>query len=85
MPQIAWASSNDDARLHAALDGLPKGGDPAPKLATLRVFDPARLSLPARLDLLTVRGGLAGRTYGSTTVWLLHTWVTARILWNYLV
>jgi uncharacterized protein (DUF885 family) len=59
MPQIAWASSGEDAHLRAALDALPKGGDPAPKLATLRAFDPARLSLAARLDLLTVRDGLA--------------------------
>lgn len=59
MPQIAWASDDDDPRLRAALDALPRGGDPAPKLAALRAFDPAHLSLPARLDLLTVREGLA--------------------------
>ena len=59
MPQIAWTSGDDDVRLRAALDALRKGGDPAPKLAALQAFDPARLSLPARLDLLTVREGLA--------------------------
>ncbi|HSI19386.1 MAG TPA: DUF885 family protein [Sphingomonas sp.] len=59
MPQLAWASGDDDARLRVALDALPKGGDPEPKLAALRAFDPARLSRAALLDLLTVRGGLA--------------------------
>ncbi|MEG3147991.1 DUF885 family protein [Sphingomonas sp. RT2P30] len=58
LPSAAWAIS-DDMRLRAALDGLPKGGDPAAKLAALRDFDPARLSLPARLDLTAVREGLA--------------------------
>jgi uncharacterized protein (DUF885 family) len=58
LPSAARATS-DDVRLRAVLDGLPKGGDPAAKLATLRNFDPARLSLPARLDLMAVREGLA--------------------------
>ena len=58
MPRRAWAVGEDDTRMRTALDALPRGGDPAPKLATLQGFDPARLSLPARLDLLTVREGL---------------------------
>lgn len=58
MPRMVFAADAEGARLRAALDALPKGGDPAPKLAALRGFDPARLSLPARLDLLTVRDGL---------------------------
>lgn len=59
MPGLARAADDDDGRLRAVLDALPKGGDPVPKLAALRGFDPARLSLPARLDLTTVREGLA--------------------------
>jgi len=58
VPHRAWAASDDDGRLRAALDALPKGGDPAVKLAALRGFDPARLSLSSRLDLMTVRDGL---------------------------
>ncbi|MDB5674371.1 MAG: hypothetical protein JWM65_1353 [Sphingomonas bacterium] len=57
-PHGAWAASDDDGRLRAALDALPKGGDSSAKLAALRGFDPARLSLSSRLDLLTVRDGL---------------------------
>jgi hypothetical protein len=59
LPGRARAADDDDARLRATLDALPKGGDPAAKLAALRGFDSARLSLPSRLDLLTVREGLA--------------------------
>ncbi|CAN5435732.1 DUF885 family protein [soil metagenome] len=59
LPRGAWAMTGDDAQLRAALDALPKDGDPATKLATLRDFDPERLSLPARLDLIAVREGLA--------------------------
>jgi hypothetical protein len=59
MPRMARASPVDDAALRAALDALPRGGDAVPKLAALERFDPARLSLPARLDLMTVWEGLA--------------------------
>lgn len=58
VPPAAWATPAEDAGLRATLDALSKGGDPATKLAALRGFDPARLSLPARLDLSTVRDGL---------------------------
>lgn len=58
-PGLAWAAGDDDARLRTALDALSRGGDPVPKLAALRGFDPGRLSLPARLDLAAVREGLA--------------------------
>lgn len=57
LPAAARAAG-DDAHLRAALDGLPKGGDPAAKLASLRGFDPARLSGSARIDLMAVREGL---------------------------
>lgn len=59
LPGAVWAAVDDDARLRAALDALPKGGDPVAKLAVLRGFDPMRLSLSARLDLAAVREGLA--------------------------
>lgn len=59
LPRAAWAMSGEDARLRATLDGLPKRGDPRAGLAALRDVDPARLSLPARLDLIAVREGLA--------------------------
>jgi hypothetical protein len=58
VPHRGWAVSDGDARLRAALDALPKGGDPAAKLAALRAFDPARLSWSSRIDLMTVRDGL---------------------------
>ncbi|MFA5966537.1 MAG: DUF885 family protein [Sphingomonas sp.] len=59
MPHGAWAMAGEDARLRAVLDALPRRGDPRAGLAMLRDFDPARLSLPARLDLAAVREGLA--------------------------
>jgi hypothetical protein len=59
MPGAARALHRDEARLRAVLDGLPRNGEPAAKLDALRGFDPARLALPARLDLLTAREGLA--------------------------
>jgi uncharacterized protein (DUF885 family) len=59
MPRGAWAITGDDARLRATLDAFRKGSDPRDRLATLRDFDPERLSLPARLDLIAVREGLA--------------------------
>lgn len=59
VPGLASGAGDDDARLRAVLDALPKGGDPGPKLAALRGFNPARLSLSSRLDLTAVREGLA--------------------------
>jgi hypothetical protein len=53
----AHAAADDDLR--SVLDGFPREGDPAAQLSALAGFDPARLSPPARLDLLTVRAGLA--------------------------
>ncbi|HEX7851525.1 MAG TPA: DUF885 family protein [Sphingomonas sp.] len=57
LPRIANAA--DDARLKSVLDGLPKDGDPAASFDALRDFEPGTLKLPAQLDLLTIRAGLA--------------------------
>lgn len=59
LPPIAQAKGNDDAALRAALDGLDAIDSPAAKLGSLARFDPARLSPSPRLDLETVRAGLA--------------------------
>lgn len=59
LPRVALAAPNRDADLRAALDGLAMLDTPAAKLARLRGFDPLSLSPSARLDLETVRAGLA--------------------------
>ena len=59
LPRAALAAPNRDADLRAALDGLAMLDTPAAKLARLRGFDPRSLSPSARLDLETVRAGLA--------------------------
>lgn len=58
MPGEALAA-NDDSRLKAVLDTLPAGGNPTAKLGALAEFDPSKLSLSPRLDLLTIRAGLS--------------------------
>ena len=55
-------SANDDAALQSALDALGLSPDPVAGVRALAQFDPARLSPCARLDLLTVRAGLAADT-----------------------
>ncbi|NIJ63703.1 uncharacterized protein (DUF885 family) [Sphingomonas leidyi] len=59
LPRAALAVPNRDADLRAALDGLAKLDTPAARRARLKGFDPASLSPSARIDLETVRAGLA--------------------------
>lgn len=59
LPRVALAAPAHDADLRAALDSLARLDTPAAKLARLKGFDPASLSPSSRIDLETVRAGLA--------------------------
>jgi len=59
LPRLALAAPGQDEALRAALDGLARLDTPAAKLERLKGFDPATLSSSARIDLETVRAGLA--------------------------
>ncbi len=59
LPRLALAAPGQDDVLRTALDGLARLDTPEAKLARLKSFDPATLSPSARIDLETVRAGLA--------------------------
>ncbi len=59
LPAAARARGDADGELKATLDGLGGLADPETKLARLAAFDPRALSPSARIDLGTVRAGLA--------------------------
>lgn len=59
LPRLALAAPGQDEALRAALDGLARLDTPEAKLAQLKGFAPASLSPSARIDLETVRAGLA--------------------------
>ncbi|MEP9357553.1 DUF885 family protein [Sphingomonas sp. KR3-1] len=59
LPRVALAAPNRDAELRAALDGLASLDTPTARLARLKGFDTASLSPSPRIDLETVRAGLA--------------------------
>jgi uncharacterized protein (DUF885 family) len=55
----AGAHASADAELRATLDGLGPSPDPVAGSRALARFDPRRLSPCARIDLVTIRAGLA--------------------------
>lgn len=59
LPRVALAAPDRDAELRAALGSLARIDTPAAKLERLKGFDAAALSPSSRIDLETVRAGLA--------------------------